>query len=313
MIFKSTLSQMMVLALFVLIGFILVKSKAVKSEASTVIAKLENNVFIPALVASTFLEQFTIATLSSFWKLLLFSLIIELAIIVITIFVVKLISKDSFLRKIYTYGLSFSNFGFMGNAVVKALFPEYFVYYLTFTLPLWILIYVWGVPELLMDDGKNGGVANRLKRLINPMLIALLIGAIIGISGVKLPKFITSVVFACGECMSPLAMILTGITFGGLDLKKVLSNVGIYVASFLRLIVYPFVICGVALLVNKFIIQVPQLWFLCLTCSACMPLGLNTVVVPAAYGKDTSVPAGMALVSHALSVVTIPLVFSVFV
>ena len=44
-----------------------------------------------------------------------------------------------------------------------------------------------------------------------------------------------------------------------------------------------------------------------------MPLGLNTVVVPAAYGKDTSVPAGMALVSHALSVVTIPLVFSVFV
>ena len=40
-----------------------------------------------------------------------------------------------------------------------------------------------------------------------------------------------------------------------------------------------------------------------------MPLGLNTLVIPAAYGKDTSAAAGMALVSHLLSCITIPLVF----
>ncbi len=38
-------------------------------------------------------------------------------------------------------------------------------------------------------------------------------------------------------------------------------------------------------------------------------LGLNTVVVPSAYGKDTSVASGMALVPHVASIVTIPLVF----
>ena len=31
--------------------------------------------------------------------------------------------------------------------------------------------------------------------------------------------------------------------------------------------------------------------------------------VPAAYGKDTSTAAGMALVSHLLSILTIPLIF----
>jgi predicted permease len=40
-----------------------------------------------------------------------------------------------------------------------------------------------------------------------------------------------------------------------------------------------------------------------------MPLGLNTLVIPAAYGKDTSAAAGMALVSHFLSCISIPLVF----
>ena len=47
----------------------------------------------------------------------------------------------------------------------------------------------------------------------------------------------------------------------------------------------------------------------CALCSLAMPLGLNTIVVPSAYGKDTSVAAGMAIISHLLSCLTIPLMF----
>lgn len=42
------------------------------------------------------------------------------------------------------------------------------------------------------------------------------------------------------------------------------------------------------------------------------PLGLNTVVFPAAYGADTSIGAGMALISHVLSVITFPLMYMLF-
>ena len=51
---------------------------------------------------------------------------------------------------------------------------------------------------------------------------------------------------------------------------------------------------------------------LCTVCSLAMPLGLSTIVVPNAYGKDPTVAAGMALVSHLVSVVTIPAVFMLF-
>ena len=44
-----------------------------------------------------------------------------------------------------------------------------------------------------------------------------------------------------------------------------------------------------------------------------MPLGLNTVVFPAAYGGDTTPGAGMALVSHLILVITIPVMFSIFI
>ncbi len=73
----------------------------------------------------------------------------------IAIIASKLITKDKYHRNIYTYGLSFSNFGFMGNAVVKALFPEIFFEYLIFVMPLWIAIYMWGVPALLISDAEK--------------------------------------------------------------------------------------------------------------------------------------------------------------
>jgi predicted permease len=43
-----------------------------------------------------------------------------------------------------------------------------------------------------------------------------------------------------------------------------------------------------------------------------MPLGLNSVVIPGAYGLDTSAAAGMALISHVLSCISIPAIFMLF-
>ena len=39
---------------------------------------------------------------------------------------------------------------------------------------------------------------------------------------------------------------------------------------------------------------------ICRVDSLAMPLGLSTLVIPSGYGKDTSVAAGMAIVSHLL-------------
>ena len=43
------------------------------------------------------------------------------------------------------------------------------------------------------------------------------------------------------------------------------------------------------------------------------PLGMNTVVFPAAYGGETKTGASMAMISHTLSVVTIPLMYLLFI
>ena len=327
-LFLSTLNQMGVLGLFIVIGFVIAKLGIVEKGATAMLSKLENNVFLPALVLYTFAQNFTAASLSGSWRLLLFSLIAELIVIPIAIFSAKCASKDGFIRRMYTYGLAFSNFGFMGNAVVQALFSaEFYQSYVIFTLPLWTLIYVWGVPGLLIErsetaeQSRRGRLLSSLKALINPMFIALLIGAVIGVSGLGellfslnggKGIFFTQVVRILGDCMSPIAMMMTGITFAFIDMKRVLSEKSIYAVTALRLIAFPLVLGGAAWLVRTYVFPIDGTVFNCFIISLAMPLGLNTIVVPAAYGRDTSVPAGMALVSHMLSIATIPFVMMLF-
>jgi len=43
------------------------------------------------------------------------------------------------------------------------------------------------------------------------------------------------------------------------------------------------------------------------------PLGLNTIVYPAAYGGDTRTGASMTMISTVFSVITIPLMYLIFV
>ena len=204
-------------------------------------------------------------------------------------------------------GLCFSNFSFMGNAVVSTLFPDIFLEYIVFTLVLWTLIYIWGAPSLLIGGSENKGIKDRLKSFLNPMFICMIIGMLIGILKIPMPDFVDTAITATSGCMSPVAMLLTGMTIAKIDIKKVLKVKSIYVVSFLRLIVYPLLFIGFLMLV-----PMNKTFAICAVASLAMPLGLNTIVIPAAYGKDTTTASGMALISHVLAIITIPVIFLIF-
>lgn len=307
-VFVATLEQTGFLFLFILMGYFLARRKLVPDNSQAVLSKLENYFFIPALVLGTFIENFTPEKLTVAGELLLSSLALGLIAIGLSLLCVRFCSRDPYERSIYSYGLCFSNFGFMGNAVVSALFPDIFLEYLIFTLPLWSLIYLWGVPVLLLGDSSSKPTfAHRLKNFVNPMFVCTLLGMLIGILGIPVPKFIGSAVSTAGSCMSPIAMLLTGMTIARFDLRAVLGIKSVYLVTALRLVVYPLVFIAASLL-----IPMEEVFSTCALCSLAMPLGLNTIIIPSALGKDTKVASGMALVSHVLSCLTIPVVLMLF-
>ncbi len=306
----SLIDQMMFLFLLIGISYFLSKAKLIPDNSDKVLSKLENYLFIPALILGTFINNFRVDKLGSAVKLLLFSVLVEAIVLPIAIICSRLCSKDSYIRKIFLYGLAFSNFGFMGNAIVTSVFPEIFMEYVIFTMVLYVIIYLWGVPCLLANESEylgNGGVLKSLKSFVNPMFICTLIGIVIGLSGIQMPKFVNSAVDSLGSCMSPVAMLITGISIAKVDIKSVLKIKSIYIVSALRLLVFPLIFVGMYYLLGT---ELPMIFVVCTAVSLSMPLGLNTVVIPSAYGKDTTVASGMALVSHLASILTIPLIFA---
>ena len=158
-------------------------------------------------------------------------------------------------------------------------------------------------------------VLKKLRPLVNPMFIGMIIGMVIGIipgfGAIVSESFVGQAVNGLGGCMSVIAMLITGMTIANTDIVYIIANVRIYLLSAVRLLAIPFLFIFVFALVpqNSF---TDDTFLTCALCAISMPLGLNTIVVPGAYGKDTRDAAGMALISHTLSILTIPLVFMAF-
>lgn len=305
-VFTATLNQMLVLLIFMALGFFLNKKRLLPLDDSVVLSKLETYAFVPCLVFSVFYKYCTVENFKQKWTYVLYGAAVMAVSLPIGIVLAKFFAKDGYLKKIYTYSFAVANFSFMGNAVVLGVFGEKVLFdYMIFTLPLNLYVYSIGTASLIPTE-KGGKLS--VKTFVNPIFIALILGAVCGLLSVPLPKFITTAISSAGACMSPLAMLLTGFVIGEYSLKTLASDKKVYLASVIRLIILPSAFMAVLLLLktDKDIIRVAL-------CATAMPLGLNTVVFPAAYGGDTTPGAGMALVSHLISIITIPVMFSIFI
>lgn len=300
---------MLVMFLCIIIGFVANKTHIIPKNTATVISKLENYIFVPALIISTFMNYCNISSLKQQYMLIIYCVIalaFAIALAVALSFLFE--KKDRYKRNIYRYALTFGNFSFMGNAIVPAILSslndDILYQYMLFTLPLNIAVYTWGV-FILIPKGKGSGEV--LGSLVNPVFISIIIGAVLGLTGASrvMPGPIVSTVDSLKQCMAPMAMLLTGFVIGSYDIKSLLTNKKIYVASTLRLIILPLLFVGVLKLIGAPDITLYLAFFAFGT-----PLGLNTVVFPAAYGGETSTGASMAVISHTLSIITIPLLYS---
>ena len=301
-IFVTTLTQMLILFLYILIGILFRKFRLIPEASDRTIAGLENTLLMPCLIFSTFMEHCTLENLKEKSSGLYVAILILVGSIIISYAISSLMTDHPYKRKLFRYSLITSNYSFMGNAIALGIFGSDFLFeYMIFTLPLAIFTYTIGVSWI--KDG-NDGASGSLKSLLTPVFYAIIAGIAFGILGIRLPGIITTAADALGGCMSPLAMFLTGFIIGGYKYRDLFEDASILFLSLIRLIAIP-----LSALIFLRIFDVDISISSCAICYLSMPLGLNTIIIPAAYGRDTKTGASMALISSLLAVITIPLVF----
>ena len=306
--FSATISAMLVMFLCIAIGFLLRKFRLAPDNTASVLSKLELYVLLPAQILVTFLNYCTVETLQVQYRTVLYGALAVGLEIVIALLVARFFSKEKTERNIYLYNLIIANMGFLGNAIVPQIMGQEALYsYLLFCLPFNIVLYTWAINLLIPPEKLEK--KSIWKKLAHPTLIAMAIGVVLGLAGVGkvLPEFVSTTLKNLSGCMGPVAMLLTGFVIGGYQIGELLRKGKVYIITFIRLLILPSVTVVVLTLLGAD--KTTALLGMFATGAA---LGLNTVVVPAAYDGDTRIGAAMAMISHVGAIVTIPLLYALF-
>lgn len=292
--------QVAILFIFAIIGFTLCKTNKVNSSSTKFLSTLVVWVFLPATTFKSFATNFTVKYITEKYDIIITSAIFVTAISTLAFLISKLLTKDKYRRSVYTYSLTVPNSGYMGIPLTQAIFGEAMLTnVLLFALP--INIYLYSIGYCSLTKAKL-----TFKKLLNPPLIAISLGAIFGLSGLTLPEFATDFLSTASAPMGPCTMLILGMTLSEYNFAKLLKPNMNYLVAAMRLIVIPAFAVIILNLLNLENVIMPALIVYS------MPCGLNTVVFPKLVDEDCETGAALALISTALSMATIPLMLTIF-
>lgn len=296
-----TLENVLSLLIFMGIGYLLRRSKKLPQQTAAVLSSLVTNLFLPAYIIQSLSQNFTIGKLSASMKLFGLGCLLVLLVIGLAILLAKLLAKSEFEDKSLRYSFAFANIGYFGYPLIGSVFgTEMMGNMIIYCIPLNIAISTYGY--LLFS--KENRIS--IKQILTiPTVIGIMIGCVLGLSGIQLPRLVDGVLAGAGNCMSPSSMLLTGFVLGKFPLGKLFSGAKGYLVSVIRLVGIPLVVC-----VGLMLCGVTGIYLLISVLSFALPLGLNAVVFPESFGIDASDNAKMCFISYLLAIVVLPLTFS---
>lgn len=291
-------SRLGAIALILVLGYMLGKWKMISLETNRQLVNLLLTVFMPASLFSAFPGDFSEGALRLFFAGLVGGIIVMLLLI--------LVSKVLFMKKFYKrelryesqFAFVFNNATFLGYPIVANTFGETGVIaYCGFIIAFNIALFSYGIwlferkitPKLFFEVVKN------------PNIIAVLLGMVVYLTGVKLPVFVTDAVGFVGGATTPLSVICVGYMLSRADFRTILKKWRMVVTCALQLILAP-VITYFALVAMHFPGEVVAVCTLIQALPTATSLGLFATK----YGGNEIESSELVAISTVMSVVTMP-------
>ena len=287
--------QLLILYIFLMAGWLIGKIKKDKVSHSDILSVLLVNIFLPCKVFSTFQKNVTVTYIKERYYLLLSAIALLAILALIGYFLPKLLTKRAYERNVYAYSVPITNYGYLGYVLVGSVFGDAVLSdFMLFAIPF--SFYTYTVGYSMLTGGKIS-----FKKLLNPITASIVLGIAAGLSGLKIPEVVSSAVSSASACVGPLSMVLTGMALSAFTMRELLSDKVAYIFSAVRLVIIPgivYLICRGA----RLDAVLPMMLII-----TSMPCGLNTIVFPKLIGEDCKPGARLALITHVISMLTVPL------
>ncbi|MBQ9119037.1 MAG: AEC family transporter [Lachnospiraceae bacterium] len=300
MFFSITLMAVVVMLLYAVPGYLLVKTKMIGEGSISAFAKVLMYVCQPCL------------TIYSFWKV---DFSIKLVRDMLLFFVITLVLQGALLLAFYlvfrkkhadikyricTLATTLGNCTFMGVPLLEALFPEHpetVLYSLSFFLAMSVLS--WTAASYIITQDKKYISVKKL--VLNPAVLSMVVAIPIFVSGITFHEQIEGMITLLGRMTTPLCMLVMGMRLATMRIRPIFTDALQYAVIFVKQIVMPLLALGLAMLLPVDPIMKQTLFVLASTPVASVVLNFAEMLE---QGQETA--ANMVLLGTLLSVVTIP-------
>ncbi len=256
----TILWRIFVMFLLMVCGYILSKLKFFDENSTAKLSAILTKFIIPASIVASFIRKFDLKEGLSFLSAFGIDILFFIFSAVIASLVFR--QKNSFPYKDMRMCSIFVNNGFFALPLISALFGDFGIFIGSAHLSsMHVFLWTYGI---FLYKGKEG--ISIKSALINPGLIATLIGSVIFISSAIIPtsaleamnsnSFISSFGDSIYEVLTmlknvntPLAMLVAGAWLEKAGIKKSIADILVWKTSLVRMIVIPFILLAIICLI----------------------------------------------------------------
>lgn len=297
MVISTVLGKIISIFIIMAVGIICYKMKIIDQHAKDKLSQLSTWIVCPMLIFMSFQMEYDGELLKK--MVIVFGLAMVSFVISIVLANVLLREKEGYDNAVERFGVIFTNCGFIGIPLGSAIFGNIGVIYATlFVAAFHVFCWTYGIS--LLDKGKF-----QLKKLINPCLVAVVLGIVFFIFQINVPENIAYAFNSISNMNTPLAMLISGVVLAQLDLKATLQKLAkgrLLLVVLLRGIISPAIF---ALLLR--VIPIDEQMRIVSAMTAACPTGAFTITLSILYGRDDNYGTEILCTSTLLSILTIPL------
>lgn len=223
--------------LLIIVGIICSKTKIISKETNKDLSKFVLQVVNPILIFTSYQMDYKTELVRNL--LITFALSVLAYGVMIAAAYIFIRRKEQRETEIERFSAIYSNCGFMGIPLIRALYGSEGVFYLTAFITVFNL-FVWTHGIIIISGEKD--MKKVAKVFYSPTIISILLGIITFFAQIKVPSVPMTALEFIADINTPMAMIVSGVTMAETNVLTLLKKKGVYYVSFLRLILIPLIV-----------------------------------------------------------------------
>ena len=285
--FFSVLTQVIILLILIMLGFILTKGNILTDKGVKSMTDMVLLLVTPCVIIKSFIRKFDKSLLKSLLISFLIAFLVHIGFI---LFSRLLKDSDMSKQRVLQFGVIFSNCGYMSIPLQQALLGEEGVFY--------------GYGIILMSGDKKHLSPKKL--VINPGMIGLSVGLIIFLFSIPIPKIFSEPISYIASLNTPLPMIIIGYHLAHSNLLNGIKSIKCIITVTMKLVLLPLTALGIMYACG---IRGTMLVSSVISCSA--PTAAITTMFSSKFERDTDLSVNLVSLSTVLSLVTMPILITI--